>query len=260
MTRGWDSCPDPARRQVDGLVAWFRSAVGSSLVGVYLYGSLAMGCFNPEASDIDLLVVTTHELNPEARLGLADHLLANSGSPHALEASVLTLSGLHPWRHPAPYDFHYSESWRNRLVEARAGGAVPPGGADPDLAAHVTVLAHRGVCVWGRPIGEVFPPVPRRDYLDSIMADLDWARDSWADNPAYTVLNLARTCAFLADGAVLSRDEGGRWALREMPARFAPLLTAALDQYAGRGKPQSTLADVEAFSEFCHAGYLDREP
>ena len=31
---------------------------GKDLTGVYLHGSLAMGCFNPQKSDIDLMVVT----------------------------------------------------------------------------------------------------------------------------------------------------------------------------------------------------------
>jgi predicted nucleotidyltransferase len=256
---GWDSCPDPARRQVDGLAAWLRSALGSSLVGVYLHGSLALGCFYPATSDIDVLVVTAVALSPTARLGLAGHLLAHSRSPHPLEISVLTIEGLRPWRHPAPYDFHYSESWRGRFLAARGHDEVPLDGVDPDLAAHVTVLAHRGVCVCGKPIGEVFPPVPRRDYLESVRADLEWSRASWADTPAYAVLNLARTCAFLTDGSILSKDEGGRWALHGMPPRFAPLLSAALDRHAGRGNAEIAVADVEAFSSHCHAEYLDRE-
>jgi len=258
--RGWGSCPDPARSQVDELTAWLRSALGPSLVGVYLHGSLAMGCFNQKASDNDLIVGAADGLGPAARRGLADHLLAQSGAPHPLEISVLSLAALRPWRHPAPYDFHYSESRRERFLESRVHGEVPPGGVDPDLAAHVTVLLRRGVRVWGRPIAEVFPPVPRRDYLDSVRADLEWSRERWEGDPAYAVLNLARTCAFLADGSVLSKDEGGRWALAAMPDRFAPLLSAALGRYAGNGNPPIAAADVEAFALFCRAAYLDREP
>jgi predicted nucleotidyltransferase len=257
---GWDTCADPARRQVEGLAAWARSALGASLVGVYLHGSLALGCFNPEASDIDLLVVTADGLGAAARLDLADYLLEHSRSPHPLEISVLTLAGLHSWRHPAPYDFHYSESWRERFLEARGLGEVPPGGVDPDLAAHITVLEHRGICIWGKPIANVFPPVPRHDYLDSVRADLEWSRASWADNPAYAVLNLARTCAFVVTGSVLSKEEGGRWALGKMPKRFEALLSAALDRYAGRGNPWIAVADIEAFSLFCQTEYLEKEP
>ena len=33
-----------------------REAIGENLLGVYLHGSAAMGCFNPKSSDLDLLV------------------------------------------------------------------------------------------------------------------------------------------------------------------------------------------------------------
>ena len=34
-----------------------RNILGDELVGVYLHGSAAMGCFNPAKSDLDLLIV-----------------------------------------------------------------------------------------------------------------------------------------------------------------------------------------------------------
>ena len=33
-----------------------RETIGENLLGVYLHGSAAMGCFNPKSSDLDLLV------------------------------------------------------------------------------------------------------------------------------------------------------------------------------------------------------------
>ena len=35
-----------------------REVFRENLVGVYLHGSLAMGCLNPEKSDLDLILVT----------------------------------------------------------------------------------------------------------------------------------------------------------------------------------------------------------
>ncbi len=161
MPFGWDSCPAPVREQVERLMGWTREELASSVVGLYLHGSLAMGCFNPGASDIDLLLVVDHALPPAGRPGLADYLLGRSGSPHPIELSVLTTSGRRPWRHPSPYDFHYSEDWREKVTTLRASGHTPPPGVDADLAAHITVLSRRGRCLQGRPITEVFPAVPR---------------------------------------------------------------------------------------------------
>ena len=38
-----------------------REIFGSTLTGVYLHGSLAMGCFHPKKSDLDLLVVVRED-------------------------------------------------------------------------------------------------------------------------------------------------------------------------------------------------------
>ena len=37
-------------------VAVAHETIGENLLGVYLHGSVAMGCFNPKSSDLDLLV------------------------------------------------------------------------------------------------------------------------------------------------------------------------------------------------------------
>ena len=48
-------------REPDKLISDFtgmnRRILGDKLCVVYLHGSLAMGCFNPEKSDIDMIVV-----------------------------------------------------------------------------------------------------------------------------------------------------------------------------------------------------------
>ena len=44
---------------IDGL----KSALNEQLIGIYLYGSLVTGDFDPAISDIDLVVVLTCELD-----------------------------------------------------------------------------------------------------------------------------------------------------------------------------------------------------
>jgi len=95
----------------------------------------------------------------------------------------------------------------------------------------------RGVCLHGTPIAEVFPPVPREDYLDSIMSDLDWAMERMVENPVYLVLNACRVFAYLSEGLILSKDEGGRWGLASLPLELHPPIALALDVYRGDAEP-----------------------
>ncbi len=42
--------------ELDRIVRLFKEEMSESLTGIYLHGSMAMGCFNPYQSDIDLLI------------------------------------------------------------------------------------------------------------------------------------------------------------------------------------------------------------
>jgi predicted nucleotidyltransferase len=233
---GWTNSPPALRRQTAALVAGLREALGENLLGVYLHGSLALGCFNPQRSDLDVLVVTRASLAGEERPRLARLLLELSAMPSAVEISVLSHPGLHPWRHPAPYEFHFSEDWRDRTQAHLDSGTWPELDAAPtdaDLAAHVTIALERGICLWGAPAAEVFPRVPAADYADAIVTDFCWGRDLRTVNPVYFVLNACRVLAFLEEGLVLSKDEGGEWGLRHLPAVHHPIMRQALRTYRG---------------------------
>jgi predicted nucleotidyltransferase len=93
-----------AHRRVEDLVRRLQDIVADDLVGVYLHGSLALGCFNPALSDLDLLVVTKQALTSDQRQALGP-VLSRSGR---VEISFLAAPSLRPWRHPAPYDLHFS--------------------------------------------------------------------------------------------------------------------------------------------------------
>ncbi len=59
---GWSDCPADVQVQIECLTETFKIQIAENLIGIYLHGSLAFGCFNPLRSDIDLLVVTQREM------------------------------------------------------------------------------------------------------------------------------------------------------------------------------------------------------
>ena len=254
----WATCPPDVRGQVEVLVREAQGLPGNGLVGIYLHGSLAMGCFNPERSDLDVLIVTREGMTVETKRRAVHLLLAQSGRPHPIEISFLRLADLHPWQHPAPFDLHFSEAWRRRYEEDLASGSWKRWNEqrrhDPDLAAHVTITRRRGVRLSGAPIDEVFPIVPRADYVASIMADFEDARDRISEMPVYGVLNLCRVHRYLLQGEVSSKDEAGSWALRTLPPRFRGVVEVALQAYRGeREEP----FDPEALEQF--ARHVDEQ-
>lgn len=100
-------------------------------------------------------------------------------------------------------------------------------GMDKDLAAHITVTRQSGLVLCGKPIHEVFAAVPPACYLDSILADIGPGATLDSD-PAYTLLNLCRTWAYLDDGLVRSKLQGGHWALNRLSKDQSECIRAAL--------------------------------
>ena len=257
---GWDDAPVVVRAQVHELVAGLRAALGAGLVGVYLHGSLAMGSFTLERSDIDVLAVTAEPLTAGERRALAALLLRVSRAPRPIEISVLSRGDLHPWRYPPPYQLHYSEDWRERYaaalaVDDPAAWELPsPPPTDPDLATHITVTRARGRVLAGAPIAEVLPPVPLVDYRAAIVADFAWAYARREADPVYFVLNTCRVLAAVEDGEVRSKVEGAAWALAALPTAFHRLIGAALaGQLHLLGRASLDPATLDRFAAYAAA-------
>ena len=217
--------------QARALAAALAALLGADLVGVYLHGSFALGCGNPNRSDLDVLVVTRRALSPaerEAFAVLPAGALYRPGWPRPLELSSLTLDQLHPWRYPTPYDLHLTHR-----------GIAGPG-EDPDLAAHITVARRAGVALAGPPPADVFPEVPRADYEDSLRRDFQWSLENAPEESRYlryATLTVARIWATLAEPDDLhTKETGALWALERLPAELRRPLELALESYRTHGR------------------------
>lgn len=212
----------------------FKAELGDNLAGVYLHGSLAMGCFNPEKSDIDLLVVTHEKAAAEVYKRLARQIVAlrdtmpNSGG---MELSVILETYLKNFVYPTPFEFHFSDF---HLERYRQDADYLCGGfEDADLAAHLTVVYHRGRTLYGTGIRKAFQPVDEQFYLQALLNDLEDVQESIAEKPVYYTLNLCRVLLFLQERTVASKKEGGEWGLQALPGRYQPLVRDCLAEYSG---------------------------
>ncbi len=81
--------------------------------------------------------------------------------------------------------------------------------------------------------------MPERDFRDAIIKDVQVAQDEPLYDPISFVLNACRACAYLQDGAILSKDTGGVWGLAHLPEQYHPLIQQALALYQGErlGRP-----------------------
>jgi hypothetical protein len=227
--------PYPAINELlQDLLDRVQEIVGPQFVGLYLYGSLASWDFQPDRSDIDVLVVTADALAEPltSALGTMHHELTVAGSGWAkkLEAAYLPAAVLrrHDSAHPpvpvlneGQFDTEVlANDWIIQRHQLRADGIVISG---PELQAMID-------------------PIDDEALQLAVRSNL---REWWApmlSNPArlhdygyqpYAVLSMCRTLYTLEHATQVSKSGGARWALQALPQDWTPLIEAALSWRSG---------------------------
>lgn len=218
---------------IDEFVSVAKDIFGKQLTGIYLHGSLAMGCFNPEKSDIDLIIIIENDIsNTQKMLFMKQVVRLNSQAPQkGLEISVVKREYCNPFTYPTPFELHFSPmhlQWFNDNPENYIENMK---GMDADLAAHFTIINNYGIVLWGEEIEKVFAVVPQKDYIDSICSDIENAAEDILDDPIYVILNLSRILAFLQDELYLSKEGGGKWGIEHLPLKYSSIISEALECY-----------------------------
>ncbi len=219
---------------LDNIAAHCKEIFGSELVGVYLHGSMAMGCFNPDKSDIDLIIVIEGDISDRQKMSFMEGIVKlNEKAPaKGLELSVVKRKYCSPFRYPTPFELHFSPVHLQWFLDSPQNYIENMKGEDKDLAAHFTIIHKCGIVLYGEPVDDVFGPVPRDNYIDSIFADIENAEQDIPEDPVYYILNLCRVLAFLKGGICVSKEEGGKWGIKNLPAEYRTVISDAMESYA----------------------------
>jgi predicted nucleotidyltransferase len=235
----WSNCDDDIHGYLLRLAARCKTLLAEKFLAVYLHGSLAMGSFRRATSDLDVLCVSTDQLDPELTAAVTDgFVLLSNQRPIAgdIEVSVVHETYLKPFVHPTPYEVHYSAAVRAEIVSGRMVCSGPS--VDRDLAAHCEVLRARGVVLEGPPIHSVIGQVPRAAFIDALLYDLADILNGTVltDAPVYGILNCCRILAALGSHGpgVINKEEGGLWGLAHMNREHRILVGQALEVQRGR--------------------------
>jgi streptomycin 3"-adenylyltransferase len=238
MIYGHEDCPKAARLQINLIIDLCKKHITNNLTGVYLHGSLAMGCFNPERSDLDIIVVIKEKISPDTKIQIVKELMDISLKSSQIEVSFLIEGKLAAEEEAFNYDLHYSEYWRKRyeklITRPIAQIWRDESLRDPDLAAHIRIINDRGITLFGKDKDSVFPRVSDEDYLKAILFDFDDAFEGYVKNPEYHILNACRVLNFLVTGHPTSKKEAGEWGVEVLPYKFKPLIKIALNVYIGK--------------------------
>lgn len=237
------------RQILDKISCSYKEILKNNLVGIYVHGSIAFGCFNQNKSDIDFLAVTKSTPSQEEKVMLIQTLLdlENLSPPKGIEMSVVLEENCLNFVYPTTFELHFSNFHIERCRENLDEYCLAMNGTDKDLAAHFTVIKTVGIVWYGKSIESVFGDVSRQYYLDSIKSDIENSENEIIKNPVYIILNLCRVLAFIRENLVISKEQGSLWGIKNLPSIYIPIIEEALKSYSSN---DDFLADNKLTEDF----------
>lgn len=215
---------------------WIKDILKDNYVGVYFHGSLRLGSFNPNKSDLDFIIVVKEKMDNRTKELLWNKMLENEGlfPKKGFEFSVVLEENCKNIKHPIAYELHGSRDWVERYKKDKSVAINDDYKEDPDLASHFNVInVQNDNMDFGKSSKEVFEKVPKEYVIDSNYGDVLDCVENIIDNPIYCTLNLCRFYALIKDDLTLSKYDGGKWALENMNSNYNDIIESAMEDYLG---------------------------
>jgi hypothetical protein len=222
---------------LDELSGGMQAILGDCLVGFYMNGSLALGDFDPEHSDIDFIAATEKDLSGTMfdRLVEMHRHITYSGRLYAteLEGSYFPLPALR--RHnPTETIFPNLERGLTETLQLKEHHS--------DWVIQRHIVRESGIGLFGPHADTLIDPVSPDELRQ---ATVDVLRSWWAtpvaiDNTrlssgyqVYAVQTMCRALYTLEHGSVVSKRVACQWASGEVPAKWSFLIQQAVQWQLG---------------------------
>jgi predicted nucleotidyltransferase len=218
------------------LLTGLQKILGNQLVGMYLYGSLSSGDFNPETSDIDFLVVTTSTLSDKA--------IADLRSMH----QHIWTSGLR-WASKLEGSYIPKRDIRRHDPHSAPCPTVNEGkfyldkrGSDWIIQRHV--IREQGTVLAGPDPKTLIDPVSPEDIRGAVkgvmqewwfpmLEDPSWLKNHGSEYHAFAILTMCRALYALKHGTIVSKPVAARWAQEALGERWSRVIERSLAREAG---------------------------
>lgn len=220
---------------LDTLLDGIRRALGERLVGLYLFGSLVSGDYDPGVSDVDLLAVVESDIT-EAEFARLD----------ALHQQVIAAT--------PQWDNHIEIAYLSRRAlttfrtERSQIGIISPGepfhfkDAGADWLLNWWNVREQGVTLWGPQPETLIAPISHAEFLRAVRIQAsdwrEWVFNMRERNPqSYAILTLCRALYAHEHGTQASKRQAAAWAMARLP-ESAPLIQNALAWRAVSAGPE----------------------
>jgi predicted nucleotidyltransferase len=247
---------------LEAFIAGVREALGDNLFGVYLRGSLAIGDFDPETSDVDVLVVT--------------HQPVSDGEFEALREMHSRLREL-PNR--------YAEGLETAYIHSAAAKQFQRGERHPTITSHdpfrwerfesnwvldLWMAREHSPALYGSDSKEVFGEISPDELREAARRRLrEWAK--WASavpdedrgwinercHQAYVIETICRGLHTAESGEVPTKRRAVEWAAATLPEQWHPLIDWSQQHRTDEAEDTSV---IPALTEFLQWATATKDP
>ena len=207
------------------LLSSMQKILGEKLVGVYLYGSLVIGDFDPTISDIDLVAALASDLDDKEFEALqrmhVDFAHQHKEWDDRIEVCYISLAALQTVK-----------TGTSQVANISPGEPFHKRETSIEWLISWYVVRESSITLCGPAPKTIIEPISKDEFLRAIQAHTK-AWDEWIHDmhnrksQAYAILTMCRALYILKYGEQVSKKQAALWAEKEFP-EWASLIENAL--------------------------------
>lgn len=222
---------DDVNEVLNLLLANVKKILKEQFVGMYLYGSLSSGDFNPKSSDIDFLVVTEHPLD-EKKISELEAMHSQAWATSVKRAGELEGTYIYkelirkhdpnglkvPTINEGKFYLDTPGSdWVIQRHVVREYGVVLEG-LDPKTFIDFVSPADIRTCVMG----------VLHEWWFPMLNDSSWLKEKEDGDRAFGVITMCRVLHALEHGTIVSKPKAIQWAMTQVDRHWNQLIDKAV--------------------------------
>ena len=207
------------------LLSEMQKILGEKLIGFYLYGSLVIGDFDPNISDIDLVAALAFDLDDKEFEALqkmhVDFAHQHKEWDDRIEVCYISLAALHTVK-----------TGTSQVANISPGEPFHKRETSIEWLLSWYVVRETSITLFGPSPKTIIEPISNDEFIQTIRAHAK-AWDEWIydmhnrKSQAYAILTMCRALYTLKYGEQVSKKQAALWADKEFP-EWASLIEKAL--------------------------------
>jgi hypothetical protein len=200
-----------------------------NLVGIYLWGSLTYGAFDPACSDVDCVGVTRRDLD-DRQFSELDQWFQNKREQNRWVKRIEIRFVI---------DHEFLDKTSRCCGFYHYTGKLVRHGSDGNPILWINV-AHSGITLWGKPAKLIAPQVSAQCLNDALLLELNYLKETLTSNAgdrsdkafiynAYAVLTACRILYSANRKVLVSKDQACAWATETVPPVWHTVIQTARD-------------------------------